>query len=326
MAGTSQKFRIGIALLLLTGVLTGGSRLRADDTQAEALLKQGRVDEAAAMLNQILSQQAHDARAHQLLCRVYYAQEKADPAVRECEHATEDDTSDSDHQMWLGRAYGMKASQVNMLSAFGVAKKVHVAFERAVQLNPANVAAMSDLGHFYVDAPGIVGGGVDKAQALAEKMMPRFPAQSHWLLALIAQKKNDMATAEGEFKSAVAAGKTPEAWVDLGIFYQQRSQHDKAVAAVHSSVEANRTKNAALVDAASILTDMHREPDLAEKLLRDYLASPAKSDDAPAFKVHEQLGDLLKQRGDLAGARREYATATSLASNYSPAKKAMQGV
>ncbi len=50
----------------------------------------------------------------------------------------------------------------------------------------------------------------------------------------------------------------------------------------------------ALVDAASILTDMHRQLDLAERLLRDYLASPAKSEDAPAFKVHEQLGDLLE--------------------------------
>ena len=61
------------------------------------------------------------------------------------------------------------------------------------------------------------------------------------------------------------------------------------------------------------------------KLLRDYLASPAKTDDAPAFKVHLQLGDLLKRRGDTDGAQREYAAALALASNYAPARKAAQG-
>ena len=53
-------------------------------------------------------------------------------------------------------------------------------------------------------------------------------------------------------------------------------------------------KDAVLVDAASILTTAHRSPELAERLLRDYLSSPSKSDGAPAFKVHVQLGDLLR--------------------------------
>jgi tetratricopeptide (TPR) repeat protein len=310
--------------ILLVLALPG--HLLADDAQAEGLLKQGQVDEAAGLLKQVLASDAHDARAHQLLCRVYYAQDIADQAVRECEQATSDDPLNSDHQMWLGRAYGLKASQANMIAAFGIAKKVHVAFERAIQLNPSNVAAMSDLGHFYVDAPSIVGGGLDKAQALASQLMARSPARGHELLAMIAKKKNNLGVAESEFKSAVAAGKTPEAWVDLGLFYQQTSRYDKAVAALESSAEVNQGRNAALVDAASIYADMNRQLDVAERLLREYLASSAKTDDAPAFKVHQQLGKLLEQRGDTSGARREYVAAAAMASNYAPARKAVQGM
>ncbi|HEY2040916.1 MAG TPA: tetratricopeptide repeat protein [Edaphobacter sp.] len=324
MAFLRSSLYARLALLILTIVLCQ-SALLADNPQAETLLKQGRVDEAAAMLQQTLSAQPHDARAHLLLCRVYYAQDMADNAVRECEQAVSDSPSDSDSQMWLGRTYGLKASQINMLSAFGVARKVHTAFERSVELNPANVQAMSDLGQFYVAAPGIVGGGVDKAESLVPRMMPRSAQKAHRLLAMIAKKKNDPATAESQFKDAIAAGKTAEAWVDLGLFYQQQSEPEKATAALETSVQINRTKNAALVDAASILTDLHRRPDLAEKALRDYLASPAKTDDAPAFKVHLQLGDLLKKRGDTEGARREYAAALALASNFGPARKAVQG-
>jgi tetratricopeptide (TPR) repeat protein len=313
----------GVALLLIATL--GAVRLHADNNQALALLNQGRVDEAATMLNKALALQPHDALAHQLLCRVYYAQDMADAAVHECELATQDDSSNSSHQMWLGRAYGLKASQANMISAFSVAKKVHTAFERAIQIDPSNVVAMSDLGQFYVNAPGIVGGGVDKAQALAGQLLPRSAARGHRLLAQIAQKKNDQGTAEAEFKSAIAAAKTPDSWVDLALFYQQHSQPDKAVSTLQTSIEMNRQRNAALVDAASILTDLHHQPELAERSLREYLASPAKTDDAPAFKVHLQLGDLLKQHGDEAAAKREYAAAFALASKYPPALKAAQG-
>ena len=44
---------------------------------------------------------------------------------------------------------------------------------------------------------------------------------------MIAQKKGDAATAEAEFKEAVAAAKSPDAWVDLAQFYQQQDRRIK---------------------------------------------------------------------------------------------------
>jgi tetratricopeptide (TPR) repeat protein len=184
---------------------------------------------------------------------------------------------------------------------------------------------MNDLGEFYVAAPSLIGGGLDKAQALAARMQPHFPSQAHRLLALIAEKKKEDAVAEAEFSNAVVAGKTPEAYIDLGQFYQRHHQPEKMLDALQSGIAADRRKGPALVDAAGILTDAHSSPELAQTLLRTYLASPAKTDDAPAFKVHVQLGELLAHNGDPAGAHREFATALTLASNYAPARKAMQG-
>lgn len=312
-------------ILLTTGLSLVHCTAWADTTTAESALKEGRVEVAAALLKQRLKQEPHDAYAHQLLCRVYYAQDKADAAVTECERSVSDDSSRSDSEVWLGRVYGLKASQINMLSAFVVARKVAGAFERAVELDQANVQAMSDLGQFYVAAPAIVGGGLDKAQTLAPKLMTLSPAKEHRLLAMIAQKKGDAAAAEKEFKEAAETGKSPDAWVDLAQFYQQQGQTDKAVAALEASIQANHSRNNSLVDVASILTDLHRRPELAEKALREYLASPAKTDDAPAFKVHLQLGDILKKRGDTAGAQREYAAAFELAPHFAPARKAAEG-
>lgn len=306
-------------------ILLSGVRLLADDSQANTLLQQGRVDEAHIALQEILATQPDDAQAHQLLCRVYYAQEMADQAIHECELAASNDPGNSDTQMWLGRAYGMKASHANAITAFGLARKVHYAFERAVQLDATNVPAMNDLGEFYVDAPAIVGGGLDKGRALADRIQPRFAPQAHRLLALIASENKDMATAESEFKKAALTGRSVDAYMDLGQFYQRQNQPDKALEALQTGIQADHRKDAALVDAASILTAMNQSPQLAENLLREYLSSPAKSDDAPAFKVHIQLGDLLAHRGDVAAAHREYAAAAALASNYPPARKSLQG-
>jgi tetratricopeptide (TPR) repeat protein len=299
--------------------------LLADATQANALLQQGRVDEATASLRELLAAQPGDGQAHQLLCRIYYAQDIADNAIHECQLAASSDPASSDNQMWLGRAYGFKASHANPLSALSLAVKVRIAFERAVQLDPENIHALNDLGEFYVAAPALIGGGLDKALALAARLQPHFPSQAHRLLALIAEKKKEDAIAEAEFSNAVAAGKTAEAYIDLGHFYERHHQPDKMVGALQSGIATDRRKGPSLVDAASILTDAHRSPELAETLLRAYLSSSAKTDEAPAFKVHLQLGDLLAHQGDPAAAHREYAAALALASNYAPAQKAMQG-
>jgi tetratricopeptide (TPR) repeat protein len=319
---TPTRLRITFSLLLLFSARL----LLADATQADLLLQQGRVNEATVRLHDVLAAQPGDALAHQLLCRAYYAQNMAENAIRECELAVANAPSSSDNQMWLGRAYGFKAAHANPFAALNLAIKVRTCFERAVQLDPDNVHAMSDLGEFYVEAPSLIGGGLDKAQALASRMQPHFPSESHRLLALVAEKKKDLTAAEAEFTSAATVGKTPEAYIDLGHFYQRHNQPEKMLAALQSAIAADHRKGPAIVDAASILTDAHRSPELAENLLRTYLSSSAKTDDAPAFKVHIQLGELLAQRGDPDGAHHEFATALALAPNYAPARKAMQGL
>jgi tetratricopeptide (TPR) repeat protein len=317
--------QLGFRSAILASILSGTLLFAADNTQANTLLQQGSVDQAAALLEKTLAAEPSDAFAHQLLCRVYYAQEMPDAAVQACEQAVSHAPGDSDTQLWMGRAYGLKASHASAFTAFGIAKKVHIAFERAVEINPSNIAAINDLGEFYVDAPSIVGGGLDKAESLASRMRARFPSQYHRLMAMIAEKKNDLGTAENEYKAAVEAGPTPQAYVDLGHFYQHHNQPDKALQPLKAAIDADRGKDAAIVDVATILTAAHSSPQLAESLLRQYLSSPARSDAAPAFKVHVQLGQLLQGNGDTAGAQREYAAALALASHYAPARKALAG-
>jgi Tfp pilus assembly protein PilF len=291
---------------------------------SEKALQQGRADDAIRLLQSILATQPSNAAAHQLLCRVYYAEELSDASIHECELAVSEAPGSSDNLMWLGKAYGLKASNAGPFTGLSLAKKVRQAFEQSSQLNPTNVAAASALGEFYIAAPALVGGGLEKAERVAAQLQQVAPYAAHRQLAMIAEKRKDLGRAEAEFKAAIAAGNRPDAWADLGNFYQRQHQPDKVVAALQSALDADRAHDAVLADIASILTDAGRSPDLAEKVLRLYLVSPAKSEDAPAFRVHYQLGKLLEHRQDLAGAQREYTLGLNLASAYEPARKALQ--
>lgn len=292
-------------------------------------LQEGRMQDASQMLHAILAADSSNAYAHQLLCRVFYAQDAADAAIHECELAVASPSNNEEasaSHLWLGRAYGMKARSAGPFAGFSLARKVQANFSQAVALDRANVAAINDLGEYDVNAPFIVGGGTDKAEVLATQVMARFPGSAHLLRARIAVDANDVSRAEAEFKQVISIQKTPGSWFDLGHYYQTHNRTDEAVAAVKAGLAIDRTHGPELVDAASVLIAANREPQLAERCLRQYLDSTAKTDAAPAFKVHLQLSKLMAARGDSQGASREAEAAAALAPQFSRTARRTQGI
>jgi Tfp pilus assembly protein PilF len=283
----------------------------------------GKANDAISRLSSSLAADPGDAEAHNLLCRVYYQEERWDDAIHACETAVQLAPLDSGYHLWLGRAYGEKADSIHSIKAYGLAKKVRSEFERAVELESGNVDALSDLGDFYTAAPGIVGGGKKKAQDVAHALDQYEPAQADQLRGHLAEKDKNYSLAETEFKAAVEASKEPvNAWMTLAAFYSRRQQWEQMLKALHAGIDADAKAAAphgpALVDGATILSRNNLEPQLAIQLLRLYLASPNKSADSPAFQVQAQLSRLLEQQGDHAGAQEQIEAAAALAREYHP--------
>jgi Tfp pilus assembly protein PilF len=286
-------------------------------------LVSGKADDAIFRLSSSLAANPQNAEAHYLLCRVYYQEKRWDDSIGECQKAVQLMPGESNYHLWLGRAYGEKADQIHSIKAYGLAKKVHEEFERAVQLDNTNVDALSDLGEFYTAAPGIVGGGKKKAQNVVQALEPTSPAQAHQLAGRLAEKDKNYVLAENEYKEAVEASQqSADAWMALASFYSRRQQIEPMLAAVRAGIDADgkaaKPHGPALVEGASLLNRNHVEPQLAIQLLRQYLDSPNQSADSPAFQVHADLGRLLELQGDQQGARQQLAAAAALASAYQP--------
>src|SRR5271156_4353797 len=292
----------------------------------QALLASGRVDQAMKMLEEQL-RTSPTAEAYNLLCRAHFELDNWDSGIPPCEKAVALAPDNGLYHLWLGRIYGEKADHSVFLKAAGLAGKVRSEFERAVELSPNNWEARTDLAEFYLEAPGIIGGSKDKARAQAELIAPLNPGIAHWVKARIAERSKDNATAEQEYRAAITASQGgARAWLDLAGFYRRTSRFDEMEQALRSMQSSPVDHPAAFVDGGSMLLRTGRDYPLAIQLLRSYLASSNTVEEAPAFKAHYLLGELLEKQGDRPAAAEEYRAALSMAESFRPAQDALKRV
>jgi tetratricopeptide (TPR) repeat protein len=296
----------------------------------QSLLAAGQVDRATQTLNQQIQSQP-TAEAYNLLCRAQFELDNWDAGIPACENAVQLAPSNGLYHLWLGRIYGEKADRTSFLKAAGLAKKVHVEFEKAVELAPDNWEARTDLAEFYLEAPGMVGGSEEKARAQADALLALNPGMAHWVRARIAQKHKNNDDAEQEYHLAIEASHGgARAWVSLAGFYHKTNRLDEmdhALLTLESSKMKSRPldRPAALMDAASMLLRSDRDYPLATRLVRRYLASPT-DEEWPAFKAHYVLGELLEKQNDRSGAAEEYRASLAMAHNFSHAQQGLSRV
>jgi tetratricopeptide (TPR) repeat protein len=288
------------------------------------LLQAGRVDDAITALNVRLSSNPSDAEAIHQLCRAYFQYEDWDRAESRCKKAVEMQPNNSGFHRWLGRVYGQKAERATL--PISLALKTRDEFQRAAELDPTDANAAVDVAEYYLEAPGIMGGGKDKAREQARTIGKTSLAQEHWVYARIAEKNKDLVTAEKEYRKMVEAGNgSAEAWLNLAFFYRNQKRYDEMEQAFVKMMQAPMPAREVLVEAAGSLFRTGRNFLFAIQLMRRYF-SDGPVEEAPAFKAHYLLGQLLEKQGDQAGAAAEYRSAVSLAHNYEPPRTALRRV
>jgi tetratricopeptide (TPR) repeat protein len=304
-----------LVFLLLLVVVT----ISAADPATVQLLSRGRVNEAISVLSN-----RGDPESFNLLSRAYYAMERWDDAVKWGERATAVRPQDAGYHLWLARAYGRKAGDANPLAAAGVARKAKNEFERAVQLDPTNVEARSDLSRYYTEAPAIMGGGLDKAREQAAEVSKYDAAEAHAMLAQVAAKEKRYDEAETQFRSAIKAAQNPaQYWVQLADFYRLRGRFDDVQKTVVTATAQPGSSADVYFDAANELYLSGRDFPQAVLYLQKYLDSGGLMEDAPAFQAHYLLGQVYEKMGRGSAAMSEYEASLALASGFDRARKAL---
>jgi tetratricopeptide (TPR) repeat protein len=321
-----MRFRFLPVLALLFGVLTAVSAAAEPASPAE-LLSLGRVDDALRALKERVQAAPNDAQAYNLLTRTYFYMGRWEEAAAAAEHAAAADPSVSDYQLWLGRAVGEKAAHSSFVTAVHMVPRIRGAFERAVQLDGSNAAARTDLAEFYMEAPGFLGGGKDKALAQAEKLAAQDEAAARWIKARLAERGKQFDAAEREYCAAIAASPHPGGrWLDLAGFYRAHARFDQMEEAVNKAIAEDAGQGTVPYEAAMLLFQGGRNFPGAIALVQKYLANGSQPEAAPAYHAHYLLGEIFEKQGNRQAAAAEYRTTLSLAREFDPARTALQRV
>lgn len=305
----------------LTILLTASAALAATSVKQDADLEAGRsAYEASDYAKAIQALQAaagkdpQNGDVHLLLAKSYLEMERWDAAVKSAERAVAVDARSSKYHEWLGRAYGEKADHVNPFSAMGLARKAGKEFEVAVPLDERNFSARQALIEFYCKAPGIVGGGVEKAQPHIQRLGEMDEAEGHYAKGNCRRQKNDLATADQEFTKALESNpKSPDLIYDIGDYGVTHSQPERllAVGAVGERVASGDPRRYFYHGVALVLKK--ENPDEAERLLQEYAQkAPTRSGYPRPAATHAWLGRLFENQNRLEDAVKEYETALRL--------------
>jgi tetratricopeptide (TPR) repeat protein len=307
-------------------LLLAAAALAAADTDPSLLLRSGRADEALRVLNGVVAQSPNDARAYNLLCRVYYQLELWDDAVRMAEKSVALDPQNSSYHLWLGRAMGRKAETANPFTAFNLARKVKVEFERAVSLDGNNVSARADLSEFYLEAPSFLGGDKKKARQQADFISRQDPARGSYIVGRV-EEKQASGRAEAAYKKAVAESSAPALYlVELAHYYRRAGRISDMETALNQSLAAARNGDGTEFDAASLLLHAGRNFAGAIQILQRYVAQENPAEEGPVFQAHYLMGSLLEKEGRKKEAAQEFQAALKMASQYKPARDALARV
>ena len=222
------------ACLLLRLVLLFPSASPAGDSVAEAvrLVDARSYDAARTMLEQIVRRDGGDAEARFHLGRLLMGHFRDfDAAEEQLEKAVELADRNAEYHFTLGNLYGAQAQVVSVFSKMSYAGKVKTEFLRAVELDPGSIQYRTALMEYYLRAPGIVGGSVEKAREQAGELLRRSPYDGHLALARIATYEEDEKLAEQEYRNA--SKQNPSRWQAyhrLGYLCLKQNRVDDAIA------------------------------------------------------------------------------------------------
>lgn len=277
-----------LALLGLACVLTGA------DATVERARKLYNVTDFDQSLRILQSVPEKNAEVYDLIGRNFYMQGDFKRATEALEKSVAANPEDSNSALWLARAYGRRAETSSPFTAPGYASKARTFFEKSVQLNPRNLDAINDLFEYYLEAPGFLGGGLDKAQSLVPRISQINEGEGYWAQAKLAEKRKQFSTAEDHLRRAIqAAPQQVGRFVDLARFLAKQGRYQEADESITLAEKVAPDSPKLMYAKADLYIKTGRNLQVARDLLKRYMNSRLTPDDPP----RSDAAKLLKQVG-----------------------------
>ncbi len=274
----------------------------------------GDYPKAVQLLQEAAAKDPKNPEIFLLLAKSYNELQQHDQAIASAEKAVSLDPKNSVYHEWLGRAYGDKAEHAGPFSGMSLAKKTRKEFDSAVSLDEKNYSARQALIEFDCSAPGIVGGGEDKAIPHIARLTELDAAEGHYAAGNCRRQKKDFTTADAEFtKSLDSHPKSANLVYDIGDYAMKHSQPERLVTVANEGEKIAPNDPRGKFYRAVSLVLKKENSEQAETLLREYLkTAPVRNGYPRPREAHEWLGRNYENENKPAAAITEYESALKL--------------
>ncbi|HTQ56911.1 MAG TPA: tetratricopeptide repeat protein [Bryobacteraceae bacterium] len=259
----------------------------SDLDQARKLYHETNYD---ASLKLLQAMEPKDGAVYLLIGQNLYMRGDYKKATESLQRAVAIDPSNSDYELWLGRAFGRRAETASPFTALPQANRARQHFEKAVQLNPRNMEALTDLFEYYLEAPGFMGGGMEKAARIAARIESVDPGEGHWAQARLDERHKEFDSAEHHLR--VAASMAPQEvgrLIDLARFLSKQGRYQESDQNFKKAEKIAPNSPRLMYARADTYIQQGRNLDTARKLLRQYLRAQLTPDDPPRVDAEKLL-------------------------------------
>lgn len=233
---------------------------------------------------------AKDAPVYALMGRNYYMQSDYKKATEALEKAFAADSRNAEYALWLGRSFGRRAETSSPFTAPGHASRARQYFEKSVQLNPTNLDALSDLLEYYLEAPGFLGGGMDKARTAAAQIAKVSAPDGDMAQARIAERSKQYSTAEEHLRRAIdAAPQKVGRILELAHFLAKQGRIQEADQSLALADKIAPDSPRVMYAKADVYIRGGRNLDVARDLLKRYISCSLTPEDPPRSDAEKLL-------------------------------------
>jgi len=287
----------------------------------QRLVDERKFDEARAAIGSA----TNDDKAMHCLGMIDIQRNRAREALAEFEKAAKLNDQSSLHHLWIGNSLGNLADSTSKIKLPFLARRVKSEFQRAVDLDPTSIDARHGLIQFYSQAPGVMGGSMDKAREQVKEIAKLNAMRGHFEMANLYARDKKLAEAEQEFIAAerespdsVAAGTT------LAGFYVNQGRWSDAFATFERIQKRFPDDGPLRYQIGRAAAISGEQLDRGEREMKAWLASPPKGTTTPTISSgHWRLGMIHEKQGRKDVARADYNEALILWPANDNAKKSL---